>query len=243
MTLHVGTSGWAYKEWKPDFYPEGLPQTRWLEHYTSALTACEINATFYRVPTEDAVRKWAGVGPEGFRFTAKAYRGITYAKSVAPDDHRRELLRVIVAALEPLGPRLGAVLLQYPAFRKRDDEGLDALLSALPATVPFALEFRDESWEDDGLRTRIADAGATVCVSETKGECPPALPPGPIGYVRLRSAEYSEEARGAWRALLEREARTRPVFAFSKHETGLPATSPFGGIGLARWLSGDRATQ
>lgn len=237
MSLHVGTSGWAYKEWKPDFYPEGLPQTRWLDHYTHTLTGCEINATFYRVPTEDAVRKWAGAGPESFRFTAKAYRGITYVKSIAPDEHRRELLRLVVAGLQPLGPRLGAVLLQFPAFRKRDDEGLDALLAALPAAVPFALEFRDDSWDDDAIRARVADAGAATCVSETKGECPPELPPGPIGYVRLRASEYSEDVRAAWRTLLERESATRPVFAFAKHETGLKTSNPFGGIGLAKWLS------
>jgi uncharacterized protein YecE (DUF72 family) len=236
MTLHVGTSGWAYKEWKPGFYPEGLPQSRWLDHYTNTLGACEINNTFYRVPKEDAVRHWAGVGPGSFRFTAKAYRGITYVKSLAPDDHRRELLRVVAAGLEPLGPRLGAILLQFPAFRKRDDEGLAALLAALPPEPTFALEFRDESWDHEEIRARIAAAGATVCVSETAGECPPALPPGPIGYVRLRASEYSEDARAAWRTLLQRESAARPVFAFAKHETGLKVSNPFGGIGLARWL-------
>ena len=240
MTLHVGTSGWAYKEWKPDFYPDGLPQTRWLEHYTHELTACEINATFYRVPTEAAVRKWAEVGPDSFRFTAKAYRGLTYVKSLAPDDHRRALLRDNVTALAPLGDRLGAILLQFPAFRQRDDEALGELLSALPSTVPFALEFRHDSWDVDEVRARVAEAGATVCVSETKGEVPAALAPGPIGYVRLRASEYSETARAAWGDLLERESTARPVFAFAKHKTGLPASSGLGGIGLARWLSSNR---
>ncbi|HEY7874288.1 MAG TPA: DUF72 domain-containing protein [Actinomycetota bacterium] len=237
MSLHVGTSGWAYKEWKPDFYPDGLPQTRWLDHYTHELTACEINSSFYRVPKEDAVRKWAAVGPDDFRFTAKAYRGITYVKSLVPDAHRRELLKVIDDALGPLGHRLGAVLYQLPAFRKRDDDGLDALLDAIPRRVPFAVEFRDDSWDDDSICARVATAGGTVCVSETAGECPGDLPPGPIGYVRLRSAEYSDDARTAWLELLTSEAKTRPVYAFSKHETGLPTASPYGGIGLARWLS------
>jgi uncharacterized protein YecE (DUF72 family) len=237
MTLHVGTSGWAYKEWKPDFYPEGLSQTRWLDHYTHTLTACEINSSFYRIPKEDAVRKWAATGPDDFRFTAKAYRGITYVKSLAPDDHRRELLKVIETAFAPFGQRLGAVLYQLPAFRKRDDDGLGALLEAIPSGVPFAIEFRDDSWDDASIRALVAGAGGTVCISETKGECPHALPPGPLGYVRLRSAEYSHDARAAWRDLLTREARDRPVYAFAKHETGLPASSPFGGIGLASWLA------
>jgi uncharacterized protein YecE (DUF72 family) len=237
MTLYVGTSGWAYKEWKPDFYPEGLAQTKWLEHYTRSLSACEINATFYRMPTEGAVKKWAATAPDGFLFTAKAYRGLTYVKSIAPDDNRRALLRDYVAALEPMAPHLGAVLLQFPAFRERDDGALEELLKALPAGVPFALEFRHETWEHPDVRDRIAAAGATTCISETKGEALESLPPGPLGYVRLRAAEYSDEARAAWANTLRREASERPVFAFAKHKTGLPASSPYGGIGLARWLA------
>ena len=243
MTLYVGTSGWAYKEWKPDFYPEGIPQTRWLEHYTTVLTACEINATFYRMPTEGAVAKWAAAAPPGFLFTAKAYRGLTYVKSIAPDDGRRALLTDYVAALGPLAPKTGAILLQFPAFRARDDEGLDALLSALPPGPPYALEFRHESWDDDAVRARVAAAGATTVVSETRGEAPASLPPGPLAYVRLRASEYSEKARGAWRDLLAREAESRPVFAFAKHKTGLPAASEYGGIGLARWLAAEGAAK
>jgi len=26
--IHVGTSGWAYKQWQPAFYPEKLAQTK-----------------------------------------------------------------------------------------------------------------------------------------------------------------------------------------------------------------------
>lgn len=236
MTLYVGTSGWAYKEWKPELYPEGLAQSRWLEHYTTLLGACEINATFYRMPQPGAVAKWAAVGGDAFRFAVKAYRGLTYVKSIAPDDRRRVLLSDFVAALGPMTPRTGAVLLQVPSFRERDDDGLDRLLEALPEGLPFAIELRHPSWAGDEIEERVAGAGAAVVVSDTGGDIPRSLPPGPIGYVRLRASEYSEDQRAGWRALLEREARDRPVFAFAKHKTGLPASSPFGGIGLARWL-------
>jgi uncharacterized protein YecE (DUF72 family) len=40
MTLYVGTSGWAYKEWKPGFYPESVPPARFLEHLATRLSAC-----------------------------------------------------------------------------------------------------------------------------------------------------------------------------------------------------------
>jgi uncharacterized protein YecE (DUF72 family) len=242
MTLFVGTSGWAYKEWKPDFYPEGVPQKRWLEHYVTALSSCEINATFYRIQAEETIAKWAAIAPDGFRFTAKAYRGLSYVKSIAPDETRRALLRDFVASLGALGDHLGAVLVQLPGFRARDDEGLAALLEALPDGVSFAFEFRHPSWDDPSVHERIAAAGASLCISDTEGRVPSSLPPGPVGYVRLRAAEYTPEARAGWRTLLREEATARPVYAFAKHKTGLPASSPYGGIGLARWLAEDDAS-
>ena len=74
-----------------------------------------------------------------------------------------------------------------------------------------------------------------MCVSETAGEVLPRLPPGPLGFVRLRAERYSDEARRGWLELLEREAAERPVYAFAKHE-GIPAGNPYAGVGLAQWL-------
>ncbi|CAN0490284.1 unnamed protein product, partial [Phaeothamnion confervicola] len=81
-SLHVGTSGWAYREWKPAFYPEGLAQDRFLGHYGSVLSACEINATFYRLQSESSVERWAGAVPPDFRFAVKAHRRLTHTASL-----------------------------------------------------------------------------------------------------------------------------------------------------------------
>ena len=59
MSLYIGTSGWAYKEWKPAFYPADVPQDAFLGYYASVLGACEVNATAYRVPSESVVGRWA----------------------------------------------------------------------------------------------------------------------------------------------------------------------------------------
>ena len=48
--LHVGTSGYSYKEWKGNFYPEDLPAKEMLSYYSRRLPAVEINNTFYRLP-------------------------------------------------------------------------------------------------------------------------------------------------------------------------------------------------
>jgi uncharacterized protein YecE (DUF72 family) len=235
MTLYVGTSGWAYKEWKPDFYPADLPQARFLEHYAQNLSACEVNATFYRIQSEKAFSKWAAAAPESFRYSTKAHRMITHGKGVGIEGRRAEFLKDFFDSVRPLGNRLGAVLFQYPPTKQRDDAGLDDLLAYLPKTHRYAFEFRHDSWADPQVEKRIAEAGATVCLSSQAGDVPSALPPGPLGYVRLRAERYTEKQRVGWMELLQREAETRDVFAFTKHE-GIPTKDEFGGLGLARWL-------
>jgi uncharacterized protein YecE (DUF72 family) len=210
-----------------------------LEHYSTVLSACEINATFYRLQTDKTLDRWVASVPESFRFTTKAHRGLTHGKEIAPGPEQRGFLDTYLKSVARLGPRLGAVLFQYPPYRRRDDDALARLLEALPAGTRYAFEFRHDSWAEDEVVKRIAEAGATVCISETKGAVPDALPPGPIAYVRLRTDRYSPEARDSWRALLDKEAQERDVYAFCKHE-GIPADDPYGGIGLARWLTGTR---
>ena len=235
MSLHIGTSGWAYPEWKPAFYPQGLPQSRFLAHYAGELTSCEINATFYRLQSESTVTRWAGETPPGFRFAVKAHRRLTHTATLPPGEGGGEFLERFLESLTGLGDRLGAVLLQFPPSRRRDDGALADLLACLPPGLPVALEFRHASWSDPAIADRIAASGGTVCVSETAGSVLERLPPGPLGYVRLRGDAYSSEARDAWRDLLERESGDRPVFAFAKHE-GVPAGDPHAGLGLAQWL-------
>lgn len=237
MSLHVGTSGWAYREWRPAFYPERLPQARYLSHYARRLSACEINATFYRLQSESTVAGWAAQTPPGFRFAAKAHRRLTHSRQLPPHGGGDAFLERFVESLVGLGSRLGAVLVQLPPTRERDDGALTDLLSCLPPGLPVAVEFRHTSWAVPAVEERVAAAGGTVCVSETAGEVLPRLPEGRLAYVRLRADAYDDDARRGWRELLESEAATRPVFAFAKHE-GVPAGDPHAGVGLAQWLLG-----
>jgi uncharacterized protein YecE (DUF72 family) len=236
MVLFIGTSGWAYKEWKPAFYPADLPQKSFLEHYGTRLTACEINATFYRTQAEATLDKWSSTTPEAFRFSLKAHRGLSYAKTLAPDERRTTFLREFVDGVSRLGPKLGAILFQAHPRRKRADEDLQGLLDALPDHAPpFAFDLGDDSWDSDEVRTLIGEEGNTVCLSERDGKVPETLPPGPIAYVRMRAPDYSPAARRGWLELLQHEAQSRDVFVFSKHE-GTAADDPAGGVGLSVWL-------
>lgn len=233
MALAVGTSGWSYPEWQPAFYPPGLPRDRFLQHYAGRLGACEINATFYRTQSEATVAGWAAAVPEAFRFAVKVHRAVTQRPggTLPPP----ALTARFLASIAPLGERLGALLVQPDPDRPRDDEALRALLAVFPPGSPLAVELRHPTWEDPAVDALIAEVGATRVLTETEGVVPERLPPGPLGYVRLRAVHYDDAARDGWRALLAREAADRPVLAFARHED-LPAGDPHAGVGLAEWL-------
>jgi len=233
--MMIGTSGWAFKEWKPGFYPSDLPQARWLEHYCRHLTACEINATFYRVQTPSTFKKWAAAAPTSFRFAVKAHRVITHSRMFAPDENRRAFIGDFFKSVAMLGDLSGPVLLQFPAQRERDDAAFDGLLSALPDGLPYAFEFLSPTWDDDVVTEKLVEHGATRCLTDRSGDVPDWLPPGPIAYVRMRNQHYTDEQMAGWRALLASESSTRDVYVFTKHE-GIAPEDSHGGIGLARWL-------
>src|SRR3954462_5951917 len=62
MTVHVGTSGWQYRDWRGPVYPGGVAQARWLEHYAQRFSTVESNAAFYRLPERRTVEAWGGAG-------------------------------------------------------------------------------------------------------------------------------------------------------------------------------------
>jgi uncharacterized protein YecE (DUF72 family) len=142
--VHVGCSGWNYKDWRGTVYPEGVPARRWLQHYATMFDTVEVNATFYRLPSRDAVANWVEQTPDGFTFTIKASRYLTHVKRLRmlPDGIARLSERI-----EPLlvTPKMGPLLWQLPANFHRDDERLAEALDALPPWR-HCFEFRHPSW-------------------------------------------------------------------------------------------------
>ena len=61
MNIRVGTSGFAYKEWKGSFYPEKFKDEGMLAYYAERFETVEINNTFYRMPKPELLEKYLGV--------------------------------------------------------------------------------------------------------------------------------------------------------------------------------------
>ncbi len=159
----VGTSGYSFPDWVGPVYPQGLPRSRWLPFYAEAFSTVEINATYYRVPTEAMLRGLlAKVDPMDFVFTVKTPSELTHSR--AAFDQAAE---PFVEALTPLrqSGALGTVLAQFPySFRRPEvDRGhLKRLRDAIPADIPVHVEFRHEIWYTPEILAFVKQQGLGV---------------------------------------------------------------------------------
>jgi len=217
-SFYLGTSGFAYDEWKHGvFYPEGLKNREMLSYYSSQLSSVEVNYTFRRFPTEKSLTTWREEAQDGFVFTLKANQRITHFKRLADtDDDVRDFLK----AATVLGDKLGCVLFQCPPTLQYDRGLIEAFVGYLPPGPPrFAMEFRHPSWSE--ARDLLLSQGVAWCVAETdeKDPGPDDLSWEPAGYLRLRKTEYTDEELKAWADRIGPALATGgDVFCYFKHE-------------------------
>ncbi|MHB8513243.1 MAG: DUF72 domain-containing protein [Actinomycetota bacterium] len=206
----VGTSGFAYKDWKPRFYPAGTPQTKLLEQYATRLNSVEINYTFQRFPTEKLLHGWSSKVPDGFTFSLKTPRVITHNKRLR--DCSGEMERFLAPA-RTLGEKLGAVLIQLPPTMVCDEIVLKDFLSLLPEDLRFAMEFRHRSWSCDSVIEALREHGVAWVSAESDDSEAIMHATAPFSYLRLRRSAYDDAAIRAWAQLIEEDA-----FVYLKHD-------------------------
>lgn len=217
----AGTSGFAFPEWRGGFYPEGLSPQRFLSHYVRHLPTVEVNATFYRMPSEATLRSWAAQTPRHFRFAVKAHRRITHVKRLAGVEAD---LRGMAERLEALGDRLGPVLFQCPPSLRCDLDLLDRFLHALPPLPQVALEFRHPTWFHEETYARLRRHRVALAAAEDDGGGDPVVWTAPFGYLRLHRLRYGPEALEAWARRL-RQAPVAEVFCYFTHDAGPEAVA------------------
>jgi uncharacterized protein YecE (DUF72 family) len=129
-TVRVGIGGWIYEPWRETFYPEGLPKARELAHASRAVTAIEINATYYRLPSASTFAKWREETPDGFVFSVKASRYATQRRVLA--EAGESVQRFVGAPLSELGDKLGPIVWQFATSKAFDADDFGAFLALLP---------------------------------------------------------------------------------------------------------------
>ena len=216
--LSTGTSGFSYKEWLGRFYPEKLPADRMLAYYARHFDTVEINNTFYRMPAEAMLARWASEVPADFTFTLKAPRRITHEKRIRDaQDDVAEFCRRAAA----LGGRLGVLLFQLPPFLKKDLPRLRDFLAGLPAGTRAALEFRNDSWQSDDVYAALREAGAMLCVTDTDEGDTPFVATADRGYLRLRRTHYEDAELAAWAGRIAAQPLERAHVYFMHEDEAL----------------------
>jgi uncharacterized protein YecE (DUF72 family) len=215
MNLYVGTSGYSYKEWKGNFYPDRIPPAEMLRFYATQLPAVEINNTFYRLPKAEVLANWGGQVPASFRFALKASRRITHIKRLKDaGDETTHLLRTAAT----LDERLGALLFQLPPSLRKDVPQLERFLDLLPDGTRAAFEFRHPSWFDDDVVGVLRARRCALCVADVEDAAEPRIvDTAGWGYLRLRRPDYTADDLDAWAQRL-RAQPWREAFVFFKHE-------------------------
>jgi uncharacterized protein YecE (DUF72 family) len=186
--IYIGTSGFSYKDWVGVFYPQNLPQRDWLSYYSREFRTCEINATYYAIPSPASMRTMASKTEDSFLFAVKANQEMTHQR----EDSAR-ICDAFIKSLEPLieARKLGCILAQFPQSFDYNRFNLDYLTSLRKnlTGLPLVVEFRNARW----LKVEVfqwlrqQDVGF-CCVDEP--QLPNLLPPiaeatNKIGYLRF----------------------------------------------------------
>jgi uncharacterized protein YecE (DUF72 family) len=175
--IRIGTCSWADDALSKHYYPGGLPAGERLAYYAREFDTVEVDSTYYRLPGEQMVRRWAERTPDGFVMHVKAFGLMTRhpvkLEQLPPDlrdgapadergridrpsrEFRGEVFRRFLDALEPLRSqrKLGGILFQLPSYVVRKPASFDYLMWAHEQLGgdEMLVEFRHASWlEEDG---------------------------------------------------------------------------------------------
>jgi uncharacterized protein YecE (DUF72 family) len=184
--IHIGTSGFSYPDWVGPVYPKGLPEKDWLPFYASLFSTVELNVTFYRIPSVRNIDAWIRRTPENFRFTVKAFRGLTHERE-HPD------FAAFAASIRPLAQagKLGSVLAQFPnSFHPiPENKAYLAQLKAGMGNFPLVAEFRHAAWASPERFQQLRELGIGYCCVD-EPSLPGLMPPlaavtSKTGYIRF----------------------------------------------------------
>ena len=230
MKILAGTSGYAFKEWKGNFYPTDLKDDGFLGYYASKFPAVEINNTFYRLPKENVLLEWAAQVPETFTFALKASQRITHHARLKEES--ASALDFLLKNTSKLGDRLGPILFQLPPNLKKDVSRFRGFLGLLPSDRRYVFEFRHESWFDDEVYDAMRERDIAMCVAEQDDFKCPVVCTSTWGYLRLHKLDYQSADLVEWAKCVSSQ-QWNEAYVFFKHDetenggSGPPAVSTF----------------
>ncbi len=166
--IFLGCSGWSYKDWEGNFYPES--QQDKLTYYADRFRSVEINSTFYMIPTERMVSSWVQKvrGFQGFRFSVKLPRDLSHDLLLRNGEAAGRFVQSFEASVLDIlykGGLIGAVLLQLPPFfGAKYIENLLTLVSMVDTSkYRYAVEVRNRDLYDNSeLANQLSEKSVSI---------------------------------------------------------------------------------
>ena len=193
-TIRIGIGGWTYPPWRGVFYPDKLPQSKELEYASRALTALEINATFYGRQKPQSWQNWEKVAPDGFQFAVKGSRYCVMKPKLA--ETGEGLAGFFAQGFAALGPKLGPILWQFAHYRRFDRDDIAAFIDLLPEKLDgialrHAIEPRHGSFNDEKFFDLCRARNIAVVLEDSDDY--PAIEADTANFVYARYQRMSED--------------------------------------------------
>lgn len=221
--IRIGVGGWSYPPWRWTFYPSHVRKADELAFASRALTAIEINATFYKRQSPDIFARWRDETPDDFVFAVKAQRFAMMRKTEA--DMRASINAFLDSGVTALGDKLGPINWQFPATRAFDAGYFATFLKCLPPehdgrALQHAIEVRHASFADDAFADLLLTHGCARVCADSDDWPMDDIATAPFAYARLQRSQsdektgYPPQALARWVKTFKAWAVRKPVFAF-----------------------------
>ena len=227
--IRVGIGGWTYEPWENGvFFPTDLPKSKQLAYATRAMTAIEVNGTYYSTFKAPTFEKWRDQSPEGFVYALKASRFCTNRKVLA--EGGESIARFTGQGIEALGDKLGPILWQFMATKKFDADDFAAFLKLLPREagglpLRHAVQVRHDSFHTPAFVDLLRAHGVALVFADSGKYPEVADVTADFVYARLESAQ-AEIQTGYAAADLDRWAQVAQGWAAGLQPQGLPYVEP-----------------
>ncbi len=183
--LQIGTSGWAYNDWRGQFYPDDLHKKDQLSFYAERFETAEINKTFNQFPFAGYIRKCNDWVSDDFSFSVCGNRRITHESGLTD---LKGVMNAFFSRLEGLDC-MDVVVWEIPEDIEKDKDRLMEFLEVLPMQLDHGIEFRNESWHDPEIYQVLEEREvACVTVYEEGEDWPDLFEEGPFTYLRFRGS-------------------------------------------------------
>lgn len=164
MNPLFGTCSWNYDSWIDLVYTgKRTSAAEYLTEYSQKFRTAEIDSWFYKIPDQNEVLEYLSFAGNTLRFTCKISRQITLthqrqAKSRSglidnPYFLSIELFENYLASIEPMLPRVDALILEFEYLNKQKMPSqehfmrrLDDFAVKIQADIPLAVECRNGNY-------------------------------------------------------------------------------------------------